>query len=124
MCLAVGVTIPPWSVLSQRHRVHNTEFAGNGPVVMAWSNMLNLSMYPLAALLTLPAMYYGGGRAGLWVTAALDVLLIAAVLFTPSLLPGSWPRTSVTAAPTPSAASALLQHPETQLPRYRAGCAC
>ena len=121
MCLAVGVTIPPWSVLSQRHRAHNTEFAGNGPVVMAWSNMLNLSMYPLAALLTLPAMYYGGGRAGLWVTAALDVLLIAAVLFTPSLLPGSWPRTAVTAAPTPSAASALLQHPETQLPHTGRG---
>ena len=93
MCLAVGVTIPPWSVLSQRHRAHNTEFAGNGPVVMAWSNMLNLSMYPLAALLTLPAMYYGGGRAGLWVTAA----------------------------PTPSAASALLQHPETQLPHTGRG---
>ena len=121
MCLAVGVTIPPWSVLSQRHRAHNTEFAGNGPVVMAWSNMLNLSMYPLAALLTLPAMYYGGGRAGLWVTAALDVLLIAAVLFTPSLLPGSRPRTAVTAAPTPSAASALLQHPETQLPHTGRG---
>ena len=109
MCLAVGVTIPPWSVLSQRHRVHNTEFAGNGPVVMAWSNMLNLSMYPLAALLTLPAMYYGGGRAGLWVTAALDVLLIAAVLFTPSLLPGFRAQAAVTAAPTLSAASALLQ---------------
>ena len=121
MCLAVGVTIPPWSVLSQRHRAHNTEFAGNGPVVMAWSNMLNLSMYPLAALLTLPAMYYGGGRAGLWVTAALDVLLIAAVLFTPSLLPGSWPRAAATAAPTLSAASALLQHPETQLPHTGRG---
>lgn len=87
VCLFTGVTLPPWSVLSQRHRASMVQRSHNAVAIMAWSNIANLSMYPLAAFLMIPAFYYGGIRSGLLVAVALDALLLMAVLVAPKLLP-------------------------------------
>lgn len=95
VCLVAGITLPPWSALSQRYRVGGAGQQSDALAIMARSNIINLSMYPLAALTVLIIVLSEGGGLGLFIVVGLDALLFVAALLIPSLLPQNFPRRKV-----------------------------